>query len=243
MKNLTLGLCVLAFILVGCAPSAASVGTAIAQTQAALPTVTQTVTNTPTATLTPTATNSPTNTPTVTATVSPTPSTTATAQPTATSLPTARPSLQSVALTIDDIGKVLPGFYLLQPLDVSSNLGTTGEERFAEQFFGSRGANSIDVFLIRFSSADRASRATDLLPGQYITDGAQPLTTTIQIGDHTHFVYQPDRRNVIMFFSSGDISVFMDNEVLPKSTTEAVESFLALLANEQFSKLRAAGYK
>lgn len=76
-KNLTFGLCALALIVAGCAPSAASIGTAIAQTQAAIPT----------ATPAPTATALPTASPTTVPSVTPVPSATNTPLPTNTNTP------------------------------------------------------------------------------------------------------------------------------------------------------------
>lgn len=100
-KNLTLGLCIAALLLAACAPSAASVGTAIAQTQAAIPTATivpsatqspqPTATNTakPSSTAAPTNTTQPTNTPPPTNTPKPT----ATDTPAATPTPLPQPIL------------------------------------------------------------------------------------------------------------------------------------------------------
>ncbi|MEW5939261.1 MAG: hypothetical protein AB1750_06350 [Chloroflexota bacterium] len=78
MKKQTIILLIILILIVGCQPSADAIQTAIAQTQAAIPTATFT------ASLTSTITRTPTNTPTITFTPS--------ATPTATLSPTATPS-------------------------------------------------------------------------------------------------------------------------------------------------------
>jgi hypothetical protein len=96
---------VAALVLAGCAPSAASIGTAIAQTQSAAPTVAPTTAPTATLTMVPatptaTATSTPTNTSTATSTSTTTPSPTPTipaqtATPTATGTPSQAQRIQA----------------------------------------------------------------------------------------------------------------------------------------------------
>jgi hypothetical protein len=218
----------LALLLIACAPSQASIQTAIAQTQAALPTAT--ASHTPQPTATPTAT--------------PVPSATHTAVPSATLEPgaTRPPTLADAILSHAEVDGVLPGWYLDSPLNISGEIFSQGEERQGWLFSGRGAEGSLIVYLIRWANETVARAAARSLFGEE-RQGGEVLDYPLNFNQFAGMVYSPSKDSVLLVYSSGLVMVYIDMDVPAGRQPGDLGDALAGLGRAQLDKLEQAGFR
>ena len=223
------------WLLVACSPSEGAIQTALAETQAAIPTATLTLvppTETPTPTFTPTETPTPTPTETPTATETPTQS------PTATPLP----GLSEVMLTGEEVNQLLN---VWMPVGLKQNLNNCVAD-CASMIWIERGQgrSNLLIYLVMVKTAEQGEAFRRNLVSSNIEEGYQEFAppAVISLPDVTWVgTREKQEMYVVTQFNEIVVVVYLNN---PDNFNEASDGAVAaaLYAQMQIEKLEKAGY-
>lgn len=219
------------FILAACAPSERAIQTALAETQAAMPTATLTP-------IPPTDTPSPTNTPTTTQTSVPTETSTPLPTETLEATATPLPPLKDVLVTgeeLNALADIWNTFGLEQQLSNCPGLDCAGK------LWSSDAGDSLIIHLIKADSDEQAGQFLATFAKNQVEDGYQDVPTPEMLpfpGETWIGVLDNKTYEMMAIYGPYTVALFLSS----KTDLDDGEILIAAYAKMQIEKLISNGY-